>query len=223
MHARQRGGFKPTAAIPVLNGEPKVGQKRNSESFCGERAVLVYRLVSAYYTENEHCSASTPDCIDNRKSHGQGQECWTGFQYCYRDRAYQQNYEARSEDRQGTRPDQAFELKRLYRVIRWCEANQQREKPKSRVHGSSILQLFWVWDRGHARAASRDALASIDDERLAETVRVTPEISKPLLSALRGRGLMNHLIHHRDQLILYLRILNVPVPGLYGPSADENL
>jgi hypothetical protein len=37
-----------TAAIPVLNGEPKVGQKRNGESFCGERAVLVYRLVSAY-------------------------------------------------------------------------------------------------------------------------------------------------------------------------------
>jgi uncharacterized damage-inducible protein DinB len=32
---------------------------------------------------------------------------------------------------------------------------------------------------------------------------------------------MSHLIHHRGQLTVYLRLLNVPVPGLYGPSADE--
>jgi uncharacterized damage-inducible protein DinB len=31
----------------------------------------------------------------------------------------------------------------------------------------------------------------------------------------------NHLIHHRAQLTVYLRLLNVAVPGLYGPSADE--
>jgi len=86
---------------------------------------------------------------------------------------------------------------------------------------ASIAELLASFD--NTVAASRDALASIDDERLAETVRVTPEISKPLLSAQRGRGLVNHLIHHRGQLILYLRILNVPVPGLYGPSADEKL
>lgn len=36
------------------------------------------------------------------------------------------------------------------------------------------------------------------------------------------RGMiMNHLIHHRGQLSVYLRLLNIPVPGLYGPSADE--
>ncbi len=32
---------------------------------------------------------------------------------------------------------------------------------------------------------------------------------------------MNHIIHHRGQLSVYLRLLNVPVPGMYGPSADE--
>ena len=32
---------------------------------------------------------------------------------------------------------------------------------------------------------------------------------------------MNHLIHHRAQLTVYLRLLDIPVPGLYGPSADE--
>jgi len=31
----------------------------------------------------------------------------------------------------------------------------------------------------------------------------------------------NHLIHHRGQLTVYLRLLDIPVPGLYGPSADE--
>ncbi|HYK75699.1 MAG TPA: DinB family protein [Daejeonella sp.] len=31
----------------------------------------------------------------------------------------------------------------------------------------------------------------------------------------------NHIVHHRAQLSVYLRLLNVPVPGMYGPSADE--
>jgi uncharacterized damage-inducible protein DinB len=34
---------------------------------------------------------------------------------------------------------------------------------------------------------------------------------------------MNHLIHHRAQLAVYLRLLDVPVPALYGPSADEDV
>jgi uncharacterized damage-inducible protein DinB len=38
--------------------------------------------------------------------------------------------------------------------------------------------------------------------------------------AIRGWG-MNHLVHHRGQLSVYLRLLDVPVPGMYGPSADE--
>ena len=37
---------------------------------------------------------------------------------------------------------------------------------------------------------------------------------------LRRMGI-NHLVHHRGQLSVYLRLLDVPVPGLFGPSADE--
>jgi uncharacterized damage-inducible protein DinB len=33
---------------------------------------------------------------------------------------------------------------------------------------------------------------------------------------------LNHVYHHRGQLSVYLRLLNVPVPSIYGPSADEN-
>ncbi|HSU13732.1 DinB family protein [Longimicrobium sp.] len=39
-------------------------------------------------------------------------------------------------------------------------------------------------------------------------------------AALRAMGI-SHSIHHRGQLTVYLRLLDVPVPGLYGPSADE--
>jgi len=41
-------------------------------------------------------------------------------------------------------------------------------------------------------------------------------------AALLRALLMNHTYHHRGQLSVYLRLLNVPVPSIYGPSADEN-
>lgn len=47
------------------------------------------------------------------------------------------------------------------------------------------------------------------------------EISRlPKLAALRYI-LNNHLIHHRGQLTVYMRLLDLPLPGIYGPSADE--
>jgi uncharacterized damage-inducible protein DinB len=42
----------------------------------------------------------------------------------------------------------------------------------------------------------------------------------PRIAALR-RFLMNHSIHHRGQLSVYLRLKNVPLPAMYGPTADE--
>ncbi|WP_181304011.1 DinB family protein [Rufibacter sp. XAAS-G3-1] len=45
-------------------------------------------------------------------------------------------------------------------------------------------------------------------------------VSMPKQAVIRNLA-MNHLIHHRGQLSVYLRLLDVPVPGMYGPSADE--
>lgn len=45
-------------------------------------------------------------------------------------------------------------------------------------------------------------------------------INLPRAGALRGVA-MNHFIHHRGQLSVYLRLLNIPIPSIYGPSADE--
>ncbi len=44
---------------------------------------------------------------------------------------------------------------------------------------------------------------------------------KPRIKALRV-NVLNHLYHHRGQLSVYLRLLEVPVPSVYGPTADEN-
>lgn len=66
-------------------------------------------------------------------------------------------------------------------------------------------------------AASREAIAGTSDDGLAAVI---PAIGLTRAAVLRGR-VMSHMIHHRGQLSVYLRLLDVPVPGMYGPSADE--
>ena len=48
----------------------------------------------------------------------------------------------------------------------------------------------------------------------------TVHFTMPKAAVLRT-FVFNHIIHHRGQLAVYLRMLEVPVPGMYGPSADE--
>ncbi len=48
-----------------------------------------------------------------------------------------------------------------------------------------------------------------------------PIMTLPRIGVYRSI-LLNHLYHHRGQLSVYLRLLDVPVPSIYGPSADEN-
>ncbi|MEJ5054088.1 DinB family protein [Sphingobacterium sp. MYb382] len=47
-------------------------------------------------------------------------------------------------------------------------------------------------------------------------------VTLPKVGAMRYI-VTNHLIHHRGQLTVYLRLLDIPVPGLYGPSADDSM
>jgi uncharacterized damage-inducible protein DinB len=74
-------------------------------------------------------------------------------------------------------------------------------------------------------ASARATLKSMDDARLASMWSLTrngkPMMEMPRIAFLRSI-LMNHTYHHRGQLSVYLRILDVPVPSIYGPSADEN-
>lgn len=68
-----------------------------------------------------------------------------------------------------------------------------------------------------------DALSKISDEGMLQTW--TFYAGGEVLYAARRAAMfrtmfLNHLIHHRGQLTVYLRLLEIPVPGLYGPSAD---
>lgn len=70
----------------------------------------------------------------------------------------------------------------------------------------------------------RTQLAKATDEELGHVWTCTWEgrilIQAPRFIVLRG-SVLNHMIHHRGQLTMYFRMLGIPVPGLYGPSADE--
>lgn len=72
--------------------------------------------------------------------------------------------------------------------------------------------------------ALKAAMATSDDALLQRpwTLRMGDHalMTLPTVAAIRMWGL-SHQIHHRGQLTVYLRLIDAPVPGLYGPSADE--
>ena len=75
-----------------------------------------------------------------------------------------------------------------------------------------------------AAVSARAALSSADDAHLGGTYTVRNGervvMAMPRAAMLRGM-ILSHMIHHRGQLSVYLRLLDVPVPSIYGPSADE--
>jgi uncharacterized damage-inducible protein DinB len=70
---------------------------------------------------------------------------------------------------------------------------------------------------------ARAALASLTDADVAVQWSLKHG-DRVLFTTSRGetiRSTINHLIHHRGQLTVYLRLVDVPVPSIYGPTADE--
>jgi uncharacterized damage-inducible protein DinB len=89
--------------------------------------------------------------------------------------------------------------------------------PKSR---KELLELF-----DNNVAAARAALAGASDSDLVKNWSFLNNgvtvFSMPRMACLRT-WVMNHNIHHRAQLGVYLRLNNIAVPAIYGPSADES-
>ena len=79
----------------------------------------------------------------------------------------------------------------------------------------------------HLDATVRDgrpSLESANAEQMGEnwTLRAGDEVHFTMPKGVVLRSFVfNHLVHHRAQLAVYLRLCDVPVPGMYGPSADE--
>jgi uncharacterized damage-inducible protein DinB len=87
---------------------------------------------------------------------------------------------------------------------------------------SSRQELLELFDSNVAE--SRAAIEATEDPAFRElwTLRKGDHVifTLPRVAVMRSM-LLNHLIHHRGQLTVYLRLTGIPVPGLYGPSADE--
>ena len=89
--------------------------------------------------------------------------------------------------------------------------------------------------------ANTEEILQLFDKRLADAVKELESAPEENLNGMwtvrRGEHIMfqlpkkvairsftyNHIYHHRGQLSVYLRLLNIPVPGMYGPSADETM
>jgi uncharacterized damage-inducible protein DinB len=74
-------------------------------------------------------------------------------------------------------------------------------------------------------AKAKDLISKMDDARLmgvwTATMKGKTLMAIPRVGAIRVL-VMNHTYHHRGQLSVYLRMLDVPIPSIYGPSKDEN-
>jgi uncharacterized damage-inducible protein DinB len=93
----------------------------------------------------------------------------------------------------------------------------QQPEAKSR---KEILDAF-----AEGQANAQKIIKGMDDARLTGTWTMSHNgkavMSMPRIAFVRSI-MMNHLYHHRGQLSVYLRLLDIPVPSIYGPSADEN-
>jgi uncharacterized damage-inducible protein DinB len=137
------------------------------------------------------------------------------------------------DDKLGWRPhEKSFTLgglaSHIIECVGWadgiCSGDQFDFDPASHapIQTASVAGLLAAFD--DKVAAGQRSLARITDADLAMPWRLSIKgkvrFEKPRLVALRDFTL-SHLIHHRGQLSVYLRLLEVPVPGSYGPTADE--
>lgn len=94
-------------------------------------------------------------------------------------------------------------------------------KPPQAKSGKELVEML---DKNLNSAI--EVLKKTSDEHFMTnwTLRNGEEIyfTMPKIIVLRSM-VYNHIIHHRAQLGVYLRLLDVPIPGSYGPSADENM
>jgi uncharacterized damage-inducible protein DinB len=108
------------------------------------------------------------------------------------------------------------------RILTTSELDMDKEKWPDIVFESTAHLLS---ELNRTATEAKGHLAGSSDEQLKESWKLLFKgqafLNAPRMILYRTMFL-NHLVHHRAQLGVYLRLLNIPVPGLYGPSADES-
>ena len=119
----------------------------------------------------------------------------------------------------------------LANLLNWTESTMTADSldvspespPPPRQSAESREEALEMFDA--SVAAARAAIANASDETLRSTWSLMSEgnvlFAMPRISVLRA-FILHHAIHHRAQLGMYLRLCDLPMPALYGPSADES-
>ena len=96
------------------------------------------------------------------------------------------------------------------------------DRHRYQAAGDTIQDILETFDRNVSK--SFEVLKTLSDDQLLKPWRYNfgeqVIFEMPRLVVIRMPAL-NHLVHHRGQLSVYLRMLNVPLPSVYGPTADE--
>jgi len=96
-------------------------------------------------------------------------------------------------------------------------------QPYKSPNETTTAAIVALLDKNVAQA--RTLLESVEDAALMQPWQLQKQgetlLSLPRLAVIRS-WVLNHTIHHRAHLCVYLRVNDLPVPGLYGPSADES-
>jgi uncharacterized damage-inducible protein DinB len=116
----------------------------------------------------------------------------------------------------------------LVDCIRWTEPLFTRDEVDvdpatfQICQAASVAELLATFDVDVARCVA--VLASVAEEDLAKPWRLSVK-GRQLFERPKGAVfrdfVLSHLIHHRGQFTVYLRLLDVPLAGTYGPTADE--
>ena len=127
--------------------------------------------------------------------------------------------------------EKSFSLGHLAQLVAWMpgwigqtlrerELNLKAQSGYSYENTESLVSMFDknVKDARAAIASSRDKDYDVDwSLKMGDKVIFT----QPRGTVVRTH--INHLIHHRGQLTVYLRLVDVPIPSIYGPTADERM
>ncbi|NIQ54610.1 MAG: hypothetical protein GWN02_11970 [Gemmatimonadetes bacterium] len=126
--------------------------------------------------------------------------------------------------------EKSFPLGHLAQLVSWMpgwiastlrETELDFEKTDVEYSFEPTETLLEIMEKG-ARE-SRRALQEVTGQELDVewTLRSGDFVMYSAPRRVAARGHLNHLIHHRGQLTVYLRLLDVPLPPIYGPTADE--
>ncbi|UYZ61754.1 DinB family protein [Hymenobacter weizhouensis] len=107
-------------------------------------------------------------------------------------------------------------------TFEYPEYNAATDGPESEEPATTPAELLTRLERNYATARAALAGATPADFAQVWTFRHGEQVllQQPRAEVVR-ESFLNHFIHHRAQLTVYLRLLDVPVPNVYGPTADE--